>query len=1199
MPDNIDVGGISATIDLDGGKVDEALNSVIKTINRFGSALESVISIVDKLQEQTNKMPSAMNTAGSAAESTETKFTAAADAADKFTEELAAAESNSAAFADTTKSADEAIDKLTSTAEDLGATSNDIEKTAAAIADIDTSAASAAQSVERTNTSMRSNSVEKYDEKLVQLNSDYQRQIEIVNNLGAQLDALVDDFYKLSKASGDADNFDPAKIFPAESAALDKEFAKLEEIEAKIKEVSAAREKAASAAVSAANKQVTAANRVSTATKQEASAAKTANIAFDTGATALRAVTSAAGGTVAQLGSLGSELIQLRKNIQAATTKSAMMASVFSFGVMAAITLVSTGISKLQEIEEKRQETFENGVKNLQEYSEQLNTLKQNIEILNDNTSTTEQLTQARNKLTSTFDTLIVGYTSEGEAILANNKALEKEIELLKRKANLERKKVLANSDEISAEDYRLYNLKLEALNAGYDDLKAKYEKDWSNKIKEIFGHAELDPDNMIENYENKMSSFEQRMNAYLELNFEMRNSNGELIKTWDDLSASELAVANSLKLEVFEKFIDGTFTTIEEAQEYLNEIMSNKELVNQYYQNLKIQIEDQGDSIKELQGIYNDLNTTINNSISNMSSFQSKMSSAYAELTENGKLSQSTINSLISTYPQLLDYLDAETGQLNLTEDTMRDLYEIQKRLQIAELEESKAKLQQNEDKIKSNYEVAKSELSAAQAALATMTGAAYKSKVYVYEEKQGAFEDAKKELEELQASYNRIDTLIETINNTKLDLTAEGNGIKTTTKSVSEYSQALEKLNHQKRMGQLSTKEEIAALEELGRKYVLSADERIDLEYRIYSAKKQYEEEIESARAKALQDQYTQMENLKALGKLNAEQELEWLERIRKSYKMNAEERIALEIKIYNLKEELRQNEVSALDDLGAAITEALKNQYEEQRKAEKDRINESIEAWEQWEKSTVEAIQAEIDALDALEKEQESQSAAAEYYQKSQELKLKIAYEKDDYQRKQLEKELNRLTKEEEERLRKEELEKKKEELQDQIDEARDTAEERRKALEEELDVIDENYDKLTSALSLRAQAEQIIMQESQENIINMIKSYAPEYDLAGQSIGESLYQGFKSKVDNIYSYIEEVMAAIRQYQENAKAAAVKAANDFEQSNRSGANSSQPPNSVNVYYTSNFNTPVQSPVQTKRAIESTASNIAAMIR
>ncbi|MDE6579027.1 MAG: hypothetical protein K2K41_00640, partial [Ruminiclostridium sp.] len=539
-----------------------------------------------------------------------------------------------------------------------------------------------------------------------------------------------------------------------------------------------------------------------------------------------------------------------------------------------------------------------------------------------------------------------------------------------------------------------------------------------------------------------KMQVFEKRSKASLELNLEIRDSNGELIKTWNDLIATEEAVANSLIEDIHEKYKSGIFNSEDEAQAYLNTMMSNKDFVDQYFQDLESQTQKQAEAVKALKNAYDNLNTAISSSISEMSSFQSKMSSAYTELTENGDLSQSTINSLISTYPQLIDYLDAETGQLNLTEDTMRELYEIQKQLQIAELEEAKAKLQQNEDKIKSNYKLAESELLAAQSAI--MNSGTSQWRIDQYYEKSSALEDAKKELEELQASYNRIDKLIEVINNTELDLNGDSQGYIGSSKSVSEYSQALEKLNHQKRMGQLSTKEEIAELEELGRKYVLSADERIDLEYRIYSAKKQYEEEIESARAKALQDQYTQMDNLKSLGKLNAEQELEWLEKIRKSYKMNAEERIALEIKIYNLKEELRQNEVSALDDLGAAITEALKNQYEEQRKAEKDRINESIEAWEQWEKSTVEAIQAEIDGLDALEKEQESQSAAAEYYRKSQELKLQIAYEKDDYQRKQLEKELNRLTKEEEERLRKEELEKQKEELQNQINEARDTAE-----------------------------------------------------------------------------------------------------------------------------------------------------------
>lgn len=338
--------------------------------------------------------------------------------------------------------------------------------------------------------------------------------------------------------------------------------------------------------------------------------------------------------------------------------------------------------------------------------------------------------------------------------------------------------------------------------------------------------------------------------------------------------------------------------------------------------------------------------------------------------------------------------------------------------------------------------------------------------------------------------------------------------------------------------------------------------------------------------------------MENLKALGQLSAAQELEWLEKIRQKYKMNAEERIALEIKIYNLKQELQQNEINALDKLGAAITEALKNQYEEQRKAEQDRINESIAAWNEWEKSTVAAIRAEIDALDKLEKEQESQSKAAEYYRKSQELQLLIAYEKDAYQREQYQKELNRLSKEEQERLRKEQIKAQKEELEMKMDEVTNIADARREALEAELEVINDNYDELVEALSLRAEAERIIMQQSQEDIIALIASYAPDYRLAGQSIGESLYNGFKSRVDEIYDYVEEIMAAIIEYQNTAVQIATEAAEDFEEASKNTQTEAKP-TSFTINYTSNFNVPVESPVQTRRAIESTAANIAALIR
>ena len=45
------------------------------------------------------------------------------------------------------------------------------------------------------------------------------------------------------------------------------------------------------------------------------------------------------------------------------------------------------------------------------------------------------------------------------------------------------------------------------------------------------------------------------------------------------------------------------------------------------------------------------------------------------------------------------------------------------------------------------------------------------------------------------------------------------------------------------------------------------------------------------------------------------------------------------------YNLKKELQQEEIDAIDSLAGALVEALRNRYEEQRKAEQDRIQESL--------------------------------------------------------------------------------------------------------------------------------------------------------------------------------------------------------------------------------------------------------------
>lgn len=1234
MSEEIDVGGVVATVRIDSEKADNTLNNVIQTINRFGSALESTIAVVDNITKQTNALSPILDRVGTGVDTTANAVDELGDKADNTGNKIYSLSDGIHDTAEVTADAQKSVKSLAEGMKNIGDSSASIKAAASDIKKVDSSASAASKSIGKANAAMSADTVKKFDDKLVSLNADYKKQSELVLNLSARLDNLVDDFYRLSEAMGNTEDFDPSKIYPAESAELDKEFAKLTEIENKIKEVTAAREKAAQAAVDSAAKSAAAAqsaanaeNKAAKAVKEQANSTKAANMAFDTGATALRAVTSAAGGTVSQLGYLGTELIYLKRNMQAAATTGAMMASVLSFGVMAAVTLVSAGISAMQEKEEKRKQAFEDGVQNLEKYSSELQTLKQSLDVLNNTKSSTDQLTTARNNLASTFDDLIVGYTDEGEAILANNELMEKQIELINRKISLTRQEIIANSEAI--EKYNAIRQEIKAAQTGGD----------------LYAFNVLNDQQLLE-YDIQIIEYYQQaqkeVKAYIQENINLIDSNTGVALSWEQLSAAQSTMGNTLILEYMDDIINKNIT-FEEVLEDIRNKLSDSDYIATYYTNLNNQVQNAvnntkkfEDAFKKLEDSYGGLNSAISKSVSAMSEVQSDMASAYVELTENGKLAQSTVNSLISSYPQLIDYLDAETGQLNLTEDIMRDLYEIQKQLRIAELEAAKEKLKTNEELIKSNLKVAQS----------------------VYEIAKAA-----KELKALENSYSRIDTLIENLNNMQLDFTVDV-GYSSSSSGISEYSKALEKLNHQKRMGQLTTQKEIVALEELGRKYSLTADEQMDLEYRLYTAKKQYADEIEAARsralrdqytqienlkrmgqlttqeeiaaleelgrkysltadeqmdleyrlytakkqhadeieasrAKALQDQYTQMENLKSLGKLTSEQELAWLEKIRQKYKMNAEERIALEIKIYNLKQELQQNEISALDDLGTAITEALKNQYDKQRKAEQDRINESIAAWDEWEKSTIAAIQAEIDALDKLEKEQESQSKAAEYYQKSQELQLLIAYEKDGYLRKQYQKELNRLNKEEQERLRKEQLQAKKEELQMQMDTVSDTANARRAALEAELDVINENYDKLTSALSLRAQTEKIIMQQSQEDIISLIMSYAPEYNLTGQSIGESLYNGFKSKVDAIYDYVEKVMSAIINYQNTAKRIAAEAADSFETAYKNNQAALASSTSTIINYTSNFNVPVESPVQTKRAIESTAASIAALIK
>ena len=640
-----------------------------------------------------------------------------------------------------------------------------------------------------------------------------------------------------------------------------------------------------------------------------------------------------------------------------------------------------------------------------------------------------------------------------------------------------------------------------------------------------------------------------------------------------------------------------------------------------------------------------------------------SELSSAYQTVNEGGKLNSNTLKSLCEQYPDLEKYI-SETGDLTLGNgEKIKEAYEKEKNLFIEKLTEKKKELElekedaENKDEaakelaqVNSELEIYKNlQLEASEQELnwsnisseVKNLASAYQtlnegkqldidtmiSLIDKYPEvaaamaKEGQlgkdqaevlkqiFEAKKKEyiLTQQNIIANRqaseedkkaAKARLKAIENYNIDSSKQSGG--NTDDSNKALANELKQLEHKKAIGQLNSQQEYNWLVRINNKYRKNADEQSDMEKRLYNAKKQMQADEEAANTKALQEAYKGIENKKSLGKMNSQQELRQLEQIRQRYKMTAEERMELEIKIYNLKKSLKDDEISSINTLADAVTEALKQKYEEQRKLEEDRINESIESWQNWEDKTVSAIQGEIDALDELAKKQDSENKRQEYENKRQQTELQLAYEKDDYNRTQLQKELARLDKEEAERLAEEQREAKKKALEGRIEAVKGQSQATQERLNKELDKLGEKYEKLTDSFSLKAQAQKFIADSTQKQIISLIKSYASDYEIAGNTIGDALYNGMKAKMDNISAYVDGVFGKIEAYQRQMANTANASADRFwaSQNSAQSAKKQSSQKAVTVKQTVNFNQPIESPVETRRQLDRTNQALAKQI-
>lgn len=344
--------------------------------------------------------------------------------------------------------------------------------------------------------------------------------------------------------------------------------------------------------------------------------------------------------------------------------------------------------------------------------------------------------------------------------------------------------------------------------------------------------------------------------------------------------------------------------------------------------------------------------------------------------------------------------------------------------------------------------------------------------------------------------------------------------------------------------------------------------------------------EEEAEQARQEALRRDYELIEHQRHMNEITLEEELALLEQIRRKHQMTAEEIMDWEERVYDVQQEIRRRNEEELNRLTEGVVDALTARYEAMRDAELNRLEESRNAWERWRDDSVRAIEDQIAALDRLAETEEREDQDAEELRRIEKLRQDIAYEQDDYNRAQLEKQLEQAMGDREKRLRRQELEDRKAALEEEAELIRRQAEDELNKLDAQEAAVEAAYEQRLEQAALEAEAEKLILAGNQQEILSLLEGFAPGYDQLGRTLGERLLSGFESTVGNVVGWFESLTGQLEAAQEGAARSAAGASGAgavrLSGGSRSGAE-------VTIRQTVNFHQPVESPGDLARRMES----------
>lgn len=879
-----------------------------------------------------------------------------------------------------------------------------------------------------------------------------------------------------------------------------------------------------------------------------------------------------------------------------------------SMGVVGAISLAVGALagiaaacanarSPLQELNEE--------LEGLQDELEQLSTSAGNAEqalaVLESGAATTDELAAAKQRLAEIFPTLVVGYDSEGNVILANNDLIREQIELTKELRRLKQQE----AQEVSAQAVEEAKKRRDELEGVLRQLEAEKAQLEQERAAYIAQYGQDAPN--VQWYDEELAARgETLINRNLEYRQSLIDLNAQLQAQYALVNESlgEADAATQLAMASAMEYAAQLEMTGAEYQSYLQTVLADEEQMAAYREEAAAAAREEAAAVEELASAQEAVDTAGSAAEQQRAAKQMR---AYVEEIKNGTKGTATYQKAVeeltdaygSLYPDVENNIDAISRLVGVEEETARAAVE--------------------------SARTAIDNLIAVQSAIIQSAEATAQAKA-----------EAVSYIQVLSQLRNAMTGLL--IDGSLPEISVPsvssggGGGGGGGGSEKSRWEMELEELEHYAALGQDVTEQQIAAIRRILEEEKLSTEERWRLEEELYDK--------ESA---LIEDKISLYKDLTNLTTEEAAQQAAALQYMLQTYALSTEERAALTEQLNETKKALdgdylrdyiaHLEQILAAEQLNAAQRKNVLNEImqariqlmQREQEAMQESISAQISAIEAERDAQIAAIDKEIEALDKLLEQRKRLQQEEEDEDALRRLQESLKYEKDDYNRQQLEKQIEQKQKEIADREFEQNIQDQKDALKAEQDAIRERAQAQIEGLQamaeqktlwletqylqqQEYNALELEQQNAQNALLLEGQAlygeqsleaqqalygaqygageEQndamvALTDEGQQRDVETLLSYEDDWSGAGHTLGGALESALQSHFDaivaaaeamasQVVSIVQSAMAQINSLR--SAASSLQSMGGGTASGRSGG-SARSGGGVTVYQTNNF--------------------------